>query len=129
MNKEDLNGFIDYKGAYYAIKESHLKNFPTKELYCSEYLCEPYDKLTETEQKEVNELYSFLFTPCHDEFIKSIETCYETSTINVDKDELTIAFVIDNSTNTESGYNADYCLYVFEVDVDIECFAKYWTEQ
>ena len=126
MTKEDLNCYVDYRGLYSEIKESHLKMFPAPEDYYKDYLRLTLSELSDDGFADIKDMYSFMLTDL--KFFDCLEIDNENSTINLDSNELTITFVDDCSTNTESGYSSDYSLWAFEVDVEIGCFKKYYYE-
>ena len=128
MEFSELAQFIDYKEMYRYIKSTHLEEYPTVKEYAENYLLIPFETSTDAIKNNIKAMYSFLTSPGHDDFVKSLDICLETSFINSDKQILEIAFIQDNSTNDESGFNADYNLWVFAVDVEIGCFKKYIFE-
>ena len=126
MTKEDLNCYVNYKGLYSEIKESHLKQYPTVEDYYKDYLTLTLSELSDDGFASIKDMYSFMMSGW--ELFDGLEIDNENSEINLASNKLIITFVDDCSTNTESGYSPEYSLWTFEVDVEIGCFKKYYYE-
>jgi len=116
-----LNEYIDYRQMFNDIRDKHLEVYPTKEDFIDNYLGEDIIDIDINSIKHINKMYVFLNDKSYTD---GLDVCNETSFVNSESGELIISLVEDNSTNTECGYEADFVLFILDVDTDTECFCE-----
>lgn len=120
---KNINEYIDYISIFKDVVKEHLAMYPTAKVYFEDFL-NISDNLPEKYKAEGNDLYKIItdlksFNKLHEGI------CLESSSIDTDNNECNIVFFVDNSTNTENGYDADFYLWIFKIDLSDNIIIKY----
>jgi len=120
---ENINEFIDYNGIFKDVVKTHLEMYPNAKSYISDFL-NVNGNLPDKYRKDAKELYQIITDL--DNFSKQHEgICLESSSLDTDNNDCTVIFYIDNSTNTENGYDVDFYLWIFKIDLSDGIIIKY----
>jgi len=120
---ENVNEFINYTDIFNDVVKTHLEMYPTAKDYIEDFL-KVNDNLPEKYRKDAKELYQIITDL--NSFSKQHEgICLENSSLDTDNNNCTVTFYIDNSTNTENGYDADFYLWIFKIDLSDGIITKY----
>jgi len=123
---ENINSYIDYTNIFNDVVKTHLEMYPTANDYIDDFL-NVNEKLPEKYRKEAKELYRII---CNlDNFSKQHEgICLENSSLDTDNNKCTVVFYVDNSTSTENGFDADFYLWIFKIDLTDGVIIKYTND-
>lgn len=124
MKVEEINSHIDYKSIFECIVKSHLETYPNFNDYIEEFLNLDINQLDKSFGENISELYSIIKNT--EKFYENNEgVCHETSLLNTEDGSATIVFYTDDSTSTENGFDYDFYLWIFEIDLFEGLIRKY----
>lgn len=118
---ENINEFVKYSEIFKDVVNTHLEMYPTVNEYINDYLNKD---LTEKHREDAKELYQIITDL--EKFKEQHEgVCLESSCLNTAKNDCCVVFYVDNSTSTENGYDADFYLWIFKIDLSEGVIEKY----
>ena len=120
---ENGNEFINYTDIFNDVVKTHLEMYPNWMDFLEDF--EGENQQEETDAKiRAKELYHIITDLKN--FSKQHEgICLENSSLDPDNNNCTVTFFIDNSTNTENGFDADFYLWIFQIDLSDGIITKY----
>lgn len=126
MNKEELNQYVDYKDIYENIRDQHLYEYPTANDFIKKYYVEDVGVKT---KNMINQLYDFLLSEKHDEYLNQLDVDCESSIFNIKTKEVKICLANIDDSNSECGYEVNSVIsFTFIVDTEYDCFKSFMIE-
>ena len=132
MDKSELISFIDFEGVYKEIRKEFLIKYPTSEEY-KKFYSESIMSFESFEQntslKWIDQLYSFLLSNDHDEYLAKLEINEDDySLLDLNSEEIEITFQDYTDTSTENGSSCDCYSFTFKINVKENLFTDYNVE-